>query len=241
MRRLILAGMPPASAAQRATELNDVLGEQELLTSHESFVANTQLVDFLLKTANALDGNTFSQYLNRELDQSSVEVVYETIIIPLLQRLGEIWESSGDGVAVEHLVSDLVIRALSDVTVTPTRPINSRPVLLACVENEPHSIPLYALGAALSQRNISFISLGAKTPRVALAEVVKKFAPPVIFLWAQQSRLGSKGFCSELPAVRPAPKIIVAGPGWDPESTVGNVYASSFSQACDEISSTFTL
>ena len=42
-------------------------------------------------------------------------------------------------------------------------------------------------------------------------------------------------FFKELPSIRPAPRVIVGGPGWDPESCQGVVVAHDLTHACAEI------
>ena len=45
--------------------------------------------------------------------------------------------------------------------------------------------------------------------------MVKRAAPPAVFLWAQleYKTLIRKFFNADLPVVRPAPRVIVGGPG----------------------------
>ena len=241
MRRLTLAGMAPAQAAEEAKSFTGGLAGLESLPLIPNFEVKSQVVEYLYNCAKSMDSKSFSELLNRELDSSTVEEVYESIIVPLLQMVGEMWATSGNGIAIEHLISNLIIGALSDSTLLPTSPINDRPVLLSCVEDEPHSIPLHALTASLSQRNIAFISLGAKTPQVAISEVVTRCAPPVIFLWSQRAQTAHLDICQSLPDVRPAAKLILGGPGWNEVEVEGAVYVSTLSEACSEISSTFTL
>jgi hypothetical protein len=64
---------------------------------------------------------------------------------------------------------------------------------------------------------------------------VKRAAPPAVFLWAQLSKNCDPKFFAELPAVRPAPRVIVGGPGWDPEVCADVVIAQDLTHACAEI------
>jgi hypothetical protein len=47
-----------------------------------------------------------------------------------------------------------------------------------------------------------------------LNEVIIKSAPPAIFLWAQLSENADHKYVKSLPAIRPAPRILLGGPGW---------------------------
>ena len=241
MRRLTLAGMTPALAAQEAKNFTGGMSGLESLSLIPVFEVKSQVVEYLYNCAKSMDAKNFSEVLSREFDSSSIEEVYESVIVPLLQMVGELWATSGNGIAIEHLISNLVIAALNESTLLPAKPINDRPILLSCVEDEPHSIPLQALTAALSQKNIAFISLGAKTPQSALCEVITKFAPPVIFLWSQRTQTAQLDVGNNLPEVRPIPKLILGGPGWNELEVEGAVFVSTLSEACNEIASTFTL
>jgi hypothetical protein len=106
---------------------------------------------------------------------------------------------------------------------------------LACVGEELHSLALHALAAALAEREISSNFLGARTPLSALCVTINKSAPPALFLWAQLTENGDPVFFKELPDVRPAPKIILGGPGWNPEQCGDVTVATDLQRACEEI------
>ena len=77
-----------------------------------------------------------------------------------------------------------------------------------------HSLALTALAAVLAEAKIECIFLGARTPQVALNQVIIKSAPPAIFLWAQLSENADHGYVKALPTIRPAPRVLLGGPGW---------------------------
>jgi hypothetical protein len=108
-------------------------------------------------------------------------------------------------------------------------------VLLASVGEETHSLALHALASALAEKNISTYFLGARTPLEALSGVITRSAPPAIFLWAQLSHNGDSRFYTDIPAIRPAPRVIIGGPGWTVNSDCPVAHVSDLSQACAEI------
>ena len=114
-------------------------------------------------------------------------------------------------------------------------PLNARPVLLAAVGEEQHNLAIHALAAALAERKIQTLFLGARTPLEALSAVVSLSAPPAIFLWAQLTENAKPEFFRELPVVRPAPRIILGGPGWDRDASSGATVVDDLAQACLEI------
>jgi hypothetical protein len=65
--------------------------------------------------------------------------------------------------------------------------------------------------------------------------VVTRSAPPAIFLWAQLKQNGDPKFFREIPAIRPAPRIILGGPGWDRKKCESVAFADDLTVACEEI------
>ena len=158
------------------------------------------------------------------------------IILPwLAERLGEVEDIELLPVGVLH---DLYMHCSyadradkHDIK----KPINAQPVLLAAVGEEMHCLALHALAAALAEKRIETFFLGARTPLEAISGMVKRSAPPAVFLWAQLSQNSDSKFFTDLPAIRPAPRVIVGGPGWDPEICSDVVIAQDLTHACAEI------
>ena len=90
-------------------------------------------------------------------------------------------------------------------------------------------------GAALSERKIATQFLGARTPIEAISAVVKRSAPPAIFLWAQLDRNGNTEVLGEIPSIRPAPRVVLGGPGWDRKEVKSAVLVDDLLDACEEI------
>jgi hypothetical protein len=65
--------------------------------------------------------------------------------------------------------------------------------------------------------------------------MVTRCAPPAIFLWAQLPKNAESKYWNEIPAIRPAPRIVVGGPGWDAISCDQVVRAEGLEHACEEI------
>ena len=217
MRRLVIAGMSPAEACTRALNFS---GEFTVNQVCSSILNKADVVELLHKAALAYDRELFESRIRKEFEQHGVEPVWQNVICPLLTLVGDEWERSGSGIEVEHLVTEVLQRVLSGYVSDLSKPVNPRPVLLACVGEEIHSLAIHALAAALAEKKIHTLFLGARTPQVALNEIVKKSAPPAIFLWAQLSKNGDPSFVTGIPVKRPAPRIIIGGPGWDMDDEV---------------------
>ena len=135
------------------------------------------------------------------------------------------------------MLSSLLKGILRDSSRALENPRNPTPVLLAAVGEEVHSLALNALAAALAERGIQIFYLGARTPLEAIDAMVRRSAPPAIFLWAQLKQNGQEKFFREIPSIRPAPRIILGGPGWDVVDAKGVTFVHDLAGACTEIES----
>ena len=214
MVRLIVAGVTPKDAAGKALELN-LKGTQNKV---EKLIQKSEdqgdLISLLFKSAIKFDQGKIEKLIRKSISEKGVEATWIEVIAPLLNEVGDVWVRTGAGIDIEHFLSEVVRKLLSENLGKISSPKNARPVLLACVENELHSLALLALAAVLAEARIECIFLGARTPQSALNEVITKAAPPAIFLWAQLSENADHKYVKSMPSIRPAPRVLLGGPGW---------------------------
>jgi hypothetical protein len=232
MRRLIVAGVAPSEAAEQARNCKSAV---KLETIIEEFEVREDVVDAIYKALQSFDREFIEKTLAHEIDSFGIEGAWADVIVPTLFLIGQEWEINQSGIEIEHLFSEILKRTMHNRVVELKKPINARPVLLAAVGEELHSLPLYALAAALCERNIETYVLGARTPLSALSTMVTRCAPPAIFLWAQLPKNAEEKYWNDIPAVRPAPRIVVGGPGWDAVQCDQVIRAEGLEHACEEI------
>jgi DNA-binding transcriptional MerR regulator len=232
MRRLIVAGVAPAEAAEQAKSST---GEVTIKSIVKEFEVREDVVDAIYKALQGFDQAFVEAALNYEIDEYGVESAWSDVIVPVLFLIGEDWANFKKGIEIEHLFSEILTRTLYNRVSELKKPLNARPVLLAAVGEELHSLPLHALAAALCERNVETYVLGARTPLSALSETISRCAPPAIFLWAQLPKNAEQKYWQEIPSIRPAPRVVVGGPGWDSISCDEVIRAEGLEQACDEI------
>jgi len=232
MRRLIVAGVTPSEAAEQAKLVDD---EVEVKSLVKEFEVREDVVNAIYAALQAFDRQFVEEILTHEISKYGVEGAWSDVIVPTLFQIGQDWENDQKGIEVEHLFSEILTRTMHNRIVELRNPVNPRPVLLAAVGEELHSLPIYALAAALCERNIQTFVLGARTPLGALSAMVSRCAPPAIFLWAQLEKNAEEKYWREIPAIRPAPRIVVGGPGWDSVTCDEVTKAEGLEHACDEI------
>jgi DNA-binding transcriptional MerR regulator len=234
MRRLISTGIAPCEAAEQAKAHKGAVKIEKLVNNFEH---RQELVDALHRAATILDKSFIETVLRKDIAEHGVITTWTEVIVPLLIIVGDEWERTGAGIEVEHMLSELLKRIMREGVPEIKKPKNAQPVLLAAVGEEVHCLALHALAAALAERGIESFFLGARTPLEAIDAMVRRSAPPAIFLWAQLKHNGDEKFFREIPAIRPTPRIILGGPGWNLKDAREVTFVQDLSLACAEIES----
>lgn len=189
----------------------------------------------LARAAMSLDTLEVTRLLRDAIHQHGTIRAWDDMAMPVLRAIGERWMQTGDGVEIEHAFSESVVGVLRGVAGSLRRARNTRPVLLACAEGDYHTLPLHALAAALAEEEIGCRLLGVGMPADALVAAVRRSGPAAVFLYA---RLATRDVevLDSVPRQRPAPRLVVGGPGWSggdlPPSAV---HVSTLVEAVDEI------
>jgi hypothetical protein len=230
MRRLTLEGVPPADAARvalatpivAATPFAGPLPDREGSLRGRGGPGGRVLalpgadgvVRGLGRAAMALDARSVTRALRAEVEAHGVLHTWEHVLRPVLVAVGERWATTGEGVEVEHLLSDCVATVLREVADRAEEHPGRRPVLLSCAPEENHSLPLHALAAALGERGIAARSLGPSMPAAAIGAAVRRTGPALLFVWSQLPGTADPAVLAALPVTRPPTSVVVGGPGW---------------------------
>lgn len=167
----------------------------------------------LARAAMALDSAALRAALERSIAERGVIATWDTLLRPVLIAAGHRWETTGDGIEVEHLIADTAMGVFRSMPEAPEPP-NGRPILLACAAEELHSLPLSALAAALAERGMGARMLGGGMPLSSLAAAVRRTGPAVLLVWAQLPRFADPAMLERLPMLRPPVAVLAGGAGW---------------------------
>lgn len=217
MRRLTLEGFAPGEAARVAIgdPATPVPGRRGGPGGRVLAVPGAgPVVRGLGRAAMALDSVKVMGIVRAQLAEHGVVPTWEHVLRPVLSAAGARWAATGEGVEVEHLLSDCVTVALREAAERSATRSTHRPALLAGTEDEHHALPLHAVAAGLAERGVASRVLGGSTPGPALDAAVRRTGAAALFLWSQLPGTADPAVVAGLPVTRPPMAVVLGGPGW---------------------------
>ena len=113
MRKLVIAGVSPAEAAQRALAFDEASSAENLTNAiTRDVTVREELVETLMRAARAYDRNFVEELMRSEMSDRGVANTWNEVMVPLLIMLGDEWADQGTGIETEHLVSEIIKRLL---------------------------------------------------------------------------------------------------------------------------------
>jgi MerR family transcriptional regulator, light-induced transcriptional regulator len=221
MRRLTAEGVAPAEAARWARRLPQPDESLEPDRAARGGGGTTIPVARagpdargLARAAMRLDPITMREIIEQSVDVRGVVDTWDAVIRPVLRGVGDRHAATSALVDVEHLVSHTVSEVFGALTRPPQATQPSR-VLLACADEEQHSLPVEALAAALAQAGAACRMLGARVPPAALLDAVTRTGPTAVLVWSHSPATGDPAHLSPLLSLPHRPVLVLAaGPGW---------------------------
>lgn len=189
----------------------------------------------LARAVMALDGPGALDLIVSCVASRGVVWTWEELVGPVLTGLGARYQATGDGIAPEHLLSATATTAFSSVVLRTRDHHDLRPALLACADDEQHALPLWAAAAALAECRVSTRVLGARVPHAALVAAIRRIGPSATLIWSSARTTGDLEGLVDLPKLRPAPLLLVGGPGWHGTAPGGVQHCGSLREAVERI------
>ncbi len=106
----------------------------------------------------------------------------EGVLVPLQQRVGELWELSLIDVVDEHAMTAIVEELLSAIVFYVPRGTGRGRVVFACPHGEWHTLPARMAGELLQMHDWSVTFSGASTPASTLAAYARSRRPLAVVL-----------------------------------------------------------
>ena len=144
-----------------------------------------KLLPVFIKQALNADGNRLKTTLTGlYMKQYLLHDIYDALVMPVLESIGDMWANNDISVAEEHLASNTIrnaVHALGETLERKDYKDNSYTLSLALSGDE-HDLPLIMTKQILEIKGIPVINCGRNTPANSIKRLLKKFQPDKIIV-----------------------------------------------------------
>ena len=178
----------------------------------------------LARAAGRLDADATVEQVRELLVGRGAVATWNEVLRPVLEAVGIRWMRTGEGIDIEHVLSESTMEALRAYRAFLPRPAPGRPVLLASAPSDMHTLPLHVLAAAMAEYRVPTRLLGSCVPGPVLASAARRIGASAVFVWRQLiPESGAEYDLAALPRTRPALTVVVGGPGWNRDALPARV------------------
>lgn len=171
-------------------------------------------VEYFIRMIIELDEPAIMERMNALVEQVGVIEFYTGTMIPLLQRVGELWQLDTITVSHEHFFSNILRDFFIRETSKIASPIEAKGrVVLFLHEREMHELSLLFYYYVLKSRNYECYYLGQAVPVADLISFIKQMRPDYLFtsFIAETDPDFIQEFMEKILEIHPAKKIYVGG------------------------------
>ena len=154
------------------------LSDQEIksLVYNSEEIISSNVVEYtnrIIEAGITFDEELFTEYVHKAIAEFGLLEVYNTIILPTLERIGILWLTNNIMPSQEHFISELVKQTIvSNISLNNKTPDSAPSWLVFLPENEHHEIALLLAKYILKENNQKVIYLGQSVPKESL-EIVR--------------------------------------------------------------------
>ncbi|MCH2234316.1 MAG: MerR family transcriptional regulator [Crocinitomicaceae bacterium] len=159
-----------------ALSAEDLILEAEKIVG-ESGKSDDQQLDFIIRYIVAFDEGGIVDSLEELYQEKGLVQTYTDVLIPLLVRIGNLWQVGAVSVAQEHFFSNILREFILLKTNELSINEGSPKMVLFLHENEMHELGLLMTQYFLKEQGINCFYLGAKVPTADLKKCVQSVKP----------------------------------------------------------------
>lgn len=162
----------------------ELIGRMRAAAPRTAIVDNTfdRLLRELLIALEPLDRVTFEKRLNGAVAVVPFEEALHGILLPLQERVGQLWHTGRISVAVEHYVTSQIKQKLyAAMNQLPVAEFGAT-VVVACPPGEEHDLAALAVAYRCRVRGCRVYYLGANVPILSLSNLCREVAPDLTIL-----------------------------------------------------------
>jgi DNA-binding transcriptional MerR regulator len=208
---LYLNGLKISKIAKLSED--EIIDKAKTIILEKSESGNSE-IDSLLISITEMKGEEIRRLLWQYDEQYGLRDLYLNIIVPLLIKMGELWQTNSISIAHEHhfsnILRDFYILKINELTSEKKR---NKTVILFLPEHEDHELSLLYFQYLLKEAGFDCIYLGKNVPLLDLELSIKQVKPDIIVtnLITRIQQKDLKSFFSELTKRSLSSEIRIAG------------------------------
>jgi excisionase family DNA binding protein len=158
-------------------------------TAAAAFDAEQVCEQFFDAVKRGRAGEATALLLEAHMLGAGLDSIFDEVVAPSLQRVGDLWHGAEISVAEEHLATCTATRAVESLAASTRRAGAKAGTAVCCsAEEEMHTLPVLCAQALLEGAGWEVRNLGGHTPFFALAEYVEKQKPALVCVSATLQR-----------------------------------------------------
>ena len=176
LKALCDEGMAPAEAARMVVRIEEASNTPVEADPYK------RACDTILRAVEDFEPQTVERAVRSAMFIGSAATVYQRVISPTMQTVGDRWHEGTFSIAQEHMASESLGSAARDMLRLVEPAAGAREAIVACFADEEHALPLYGVAFVLVQWGFRPVVLGAKTPPSAIRHAVESIQPALVAL-----------------------------------------------------------
>lgn len=160
----------------------EIISKAKALTHSQS---HDTIIDQLIVALIQMDEPLFCQLLNDLTVEHGINKMYETYLLPFLERIGVMWVVGTINPAQEHFISNLIRqKIIAEIDKLPIPAASDKRILLYLPEHEWHELGLLFYQFYLRTEGYTTVYLGQALPYDALLKSIEFVKPShIISSW----------------------------------------------------------
>lgn len=186
---LIRSGMKISKVSQlNAEQLNEELNKRLADTTPTESIAYETYTGQLINAGLSFDENTFDKVFSNALVGYGLEICYQKIMMPLMNRVGLLWNTNFMNPSQEHFISNLIRQKIfAAINSLPPATSGQKPCILFLPQNEDHEMGLLMSKYILRSAGSKVIYLGQRVPFASLTSTVEQVQPSQLLFFIIQT------------------------------------------------------
>ncbi len=176
-----------------------LLSDSEIIDAAKSLIIvpkteNQSVVDALTLLILEFDGDKINEILNAELERTSLIEMYNSIVLPLLKKIGQLWHVNSIDIIHEHYFSN-ILKGFIIFNIESLK-IDSHPdktALLFLHDNEEHEFSILLYYYLLKKSGYRCFYFGQRVPIKELEAAYNQLKPQVV-ITTFVARISEKNF-----------------------------------------------